>query len=348
MRPPLQPPPFRKQMTRDRIAKGDATNHRRDIMADTHLPPQQGPEPARTDANKIAGAVAETTARSLGGARWGDAVHETFVEAARKNLSHIAAGVAFYMLFSIFPAIAVAISVAGLVSDPAYLLELVDQLAGLLPPDAFDLIRGQVENTLKAGGLALGSTAVISALLAFWSAGGAVRALMSAMSLAFPETWAFGVVGHFLLSLVFTLLGILLIVGLMLLVVALPILFQAIQHVPEMLGLPQDLGVGIDLGWVALLEWPILFGVGVIVSTALYRAGAARGPRAWGGAFRGALIATISWIVASKLLIFYVTEYGDLAKTYGPLGTVAGLMLWFWISAFVLLLGAELARTLSR
>ncbi len=296
--------------------------------------------------------VAETTveaaAGAVGGPRWRRATTLMFREAARKNLALIAAGVAFYMLFSIFPAITVLISVAGLVADPADLVPLVDQLAALVPPDAFTLIRTQVERTLAQGGLALGSTAIVSALLAFWSAGAAVRAGMTAMSLAFPDTVALGVVRHTALSLLFTLVGIVVVLGLMVLVVSLPILFQAVRVLPSLLGLPEDLGVGVDLGLVALLEWPILFAVGVSIAMLLYRAGAARGPRAWGGALRGAFAASISWIVASKLLILYVTEYGDLAETYGALGAVAGLMLWFWLSAVILLLGAELARALSR
>lgn len=291
--------------------------------------------------------AAEAAAQAVGGRRWRRAVTLMFKEAARKNIAHIAAGVAFYTLLSIFPAITVVITLAGIVADPADLLTLVDQLKGLLPPDGFALIRRQVETTVSTGGLALGSTAAVSALIAFWSAGAAVRALMSAMSLAFPDTVSMGVVGHTLLSLLFTLAGICCVVGLMVLVVSLPIAFEAVQLLPEKFGLPEDLGIGVDLALVGLLQWPILFTVMMLIPAVLYRAGAARGPHAWGGAIRGALIASVAWVLASKALILYITEYGDMAQTYGALGTVAGLMLWFWISAFILLLGAELARALA-
>lgn len=260
-----------------------------------------------------------------------------------KNLSHIAAGVAFYMLFSIFPAIAVVISVAGLIADPTQVASLVSALETLLPPDVFALVDAQVQNTVSAGSLALGSTAAVSFGLSFWAAGAAVRGVMTAIHIAFPESASASVVLYYVWSMVYTVLVIAIATTVVLVLVAAPIAVQTLIVMAERLGGH----VTIDPAVVAVLGWPILFMIGVALLTAIYRAGAARGKRRWLAAFVSAVVATVLWIGASKLLTVYVTEFGDLAKTYGPLGAVAALMLWFWITALILLLGAELASMIS-
>lgn len=282
--------------------------------------------------------------------------------AGRKALGHLAAGVAFYMLFSVFPSIALAISVAGLLFETADVLTLLDALRPVVPPDAFTLIDAQVRNTIEAGGFSLTSTALISALLAFWSAGAAVRGLITALHISFPATHSFGVIGYYLLSFGLTLAAIGLVVAALGLLILLPAFFNTLrllvsetlpqilpEQLPNLAAIEEALGLSLRVRaeTLAAFELPALICLSAIALTLIYRLGAARGRRPWRAAFLAALGAAVLWTIGSQLLSVYIAEYGDLTKTYGPLGAIAGLMLWFWISAFTLLLGAEVAAALS-
>lgn len=260
--------------------------------------------------------------------------------ATTKNLSHVAAGVAFYMLLSLFPAIAVALSLIGLFEDPAAIQSYLEALQPLLPPDAYALIALQVQNTMAAGGLTLGGAAAVSFLISFWSASAAVRALMTAMHMSFEAARGVSVVVYYGLSFLFTLLGVLL-VGLAIgFLVVLPLGFEALRALTES-------RIVIDAAVLKTLELPIMILLSSFALTVIYRLGSARGRHATRSAFLGAATATLIWIAASRLLAYYFATVGDIATTYGPLGAVAGLMLWFWISAFILLLGAEFSNIAS-
>ena len=257
-----------------------------------------------------------------------------------KNLSHVAAGVAFYMLLSLFPAIAVALLLIGLFGDPTQIAAYVEALSGVMPHDAFTLIKSQVDNTMARGGLELGGAAAISFGIAFWSAGAVVRALMTAMHMSFEASRGLNLFLYYFLSFLFTLIGVGM-VGLAIgLLVALPIVFETLRQMSE-----NRIALGSEV--LNALELPIMVLLLTLALTAIYRMGAARGKHASRAAFLGAATATLIWIGASRLLFYYFATVGDLATTYGPLSTVAGLMLWFWLSAFILLLGAEFANIAS-
>lgn len=276
-------------------------------------------------------------------------IREIFRAVGDKALSHIAAGVAFYMLFSIFPAFVVAITLASLWFEPSAVLELVALLEPVLPEDVYGLIASQAQNTVATSGAALSLTAAISLLLAFWSASAAVRALVTAMSLAHPATARFGVLAYYLISFVGTLFGFLAVLATLALLLLAPLVLDtirwAISALPDEAAQAVSDAVGADA--LSYVELPLLIGVSVAILTLLYRLGAARGRDATPAAFRGAAAATALWLIGSKLLAVYLAEIGDFSRTYGPLGAVAGLMLWFWISAFALLVGAEVAAALS-
>lgn len=260
--------------------------------------------------------------------------------ATTKNLSHVAAGVAFYMLLSLFPAIAVVLSLLSLFSDATQVDGYLEALKTLLPVGAYQLIEIQVRNTVAAGGLKLGSTAAISFAIAFWSSSAAVRALMTAMHMSFEAARGLNVFGYYVLSLLFTLLGMAMVGAAVGLLVALPLVFETLRALTEN-------EITLDASVIDTMELPIMILLSSLALTAIYRLGSARGPHAMRAAFLGAATATLIWIAASRLLAYYFATVGDLATTYGPIGAVAGLMLWFWISAFILLLGAEFANIAS-
>ncbi len=260
-----------------------------------------------------------------------------------KNLSHIAAGVAFYMLLSIFPAIVVGLSLAGFFADVDQNggSSILEALEPILPDAAYELIAAQITRTVETGGLQLGGAAIVSFLIALWSASAAMRALMTAMHIAFPHAAATSTLWYYVLSLAFTLAAMAFVGVVALVLTALPFVVDAIRSIAE------ATGVDVNLGVLEYLETPIVMAIMCAVLATVYRLGAARGALAWRAAFKAGLIATVFWILCSSALSYYFTTVGDIGTTYGPLAAFVGLMLWFWLSALILLIGAELASFYS-
>ena len=275
-------------------------------------------------------------------AGWGRAVVEAFREANRKGLSLVAAGVAFYMLLSMFPGVAVFVSVYGLIADPATIQTLFDDLTPYAPPEALAFLRDLVDKTLASGGAQLGATAVISFLIAVWSAGSAVRALMTALQLAFPSSHQYGAILFYALSFLFTLMGVILIALVIAILVFVPIGFEAVRSI--------DAADQFETVWELLrrLEPLILPSLAAGILCLIYWLGAVRQSGRLKNALLAAIATTALWLGVSRILAIYVAQFADLDAVYGPFAAVAGLMLWFWISVFLLLLGAELAAALSR
>lgn len=273
--------------------------------------------------------------------RWIGAVWDALRAADRKKLSLVAAGVAFYMLLSLFPGAAVVVSVYGLVADPTWIGALLDDLAPYAPAEGLQFLREVVDRTLADDEM-LGQTALISLLIAFWSAGSAVRALMTALQLAFPKTHAYGALVYIGLSLVFTLVGVALVALAISVLVLVPIAFEALRAI--------DADDRFHVGWDLLrsLEPAILLGLAFASLTLIYWVGSGRPRAPLSSAASAALVTTVVWLAVSRLLALYLAVFGDFDAVYGPFGAVAGLMLWFWISAFLLLVGVELTSAFAR
>ncbi|MCI4664491.1 MAG: YihY/virulence factor BrkB family protein [Neomegalonema sp.] len=270
-------------------------------------------------------------------------VADVAIASTHKNLSHIAAGVAFYMLLSIFPAIAVALSIAGLLGGVGQeaTSPFLDAIRPILPEGAYEMMDAQVRTTLATGGYKLGGAAVVSFVIAFWSASAAMRALMTAMYIAFPAARGISTFSYYVLSFLFTLVVMALIAGVALLLTALPLIFEALRNIAI------ERGVDVNRDLSSTLQTLFMVLITCASLTMVYRLGAARGKYAWRAAFRGGALATLFWIGASWLLTFYFGTVGGLTTTYGQFAAVAGMMLWFWLSALILLIGAELASLAS-
>jgi membrane protein len=261
---------------------------------------------------------------------WRDILWRVWAQIGHDNVSIVAAGVAFYAILAVFPAITAFVSLFGLFADPAAVQEQFASLQGVIPAEAWTLLDDQLSTVLSAEAQSLGIGALVSLLIALYSGGAGVRALMTALNIAYNEDEKRGFVKFYLIAFVFTIgiamLG-LLSIGI---IVAVPIVINLAQLGPLA-------GVAIKLApWLALAV------VVTIALGALYRHGASRaGPQtrwvSW-----GALAATVLWIGASLLFSVYVANFGSYNRTYGALGAVVVLLMWFWISAYIVLLGAEL------
>ena len=260
---------------------------------------------------------------------WRDILLRTWKEISDDHVSLIAAAVAFYGLLALFPAIAALISIWALAFDPLQIEQQIEGLTALLPPDAAAIVKEQAHNVAaNAGGLSVG--AAVGILIALYSAGKGMTALIEGLNIIYDEQEERGFIRLNLIAL-----------GLMLMViVAMIVAIGAIIIVPILLNI---IGLGpIAETLLRLLRWPILFGFALFVLAIIYRYGPSRARARWRWVSWGAAVATAIWTLGSIAFSIYVQNLGSYNETYGSLGAVVILLMWFWLSAFIVLLGAEL------
>ncbi len=252
------------------------------------------------------------------------------------RVSLSAAGCAFYATLALFPAISMLVFIYGLVFDPHTVEPQLRNLRTLVPPPAYALIEERVHALVTRTGASLRLGLVISAAVTYWSASTGTKSLLSALNLAYGEVEQRGFLAFQFAGLGMTLAAIV----------------AAVLELGVLLGLPTAIGfLGLSAYQGGLVRAGGLGGVSLFVLAALtllYRFGPSRAPGARHVVVPGALAATVSWLIASVLFSIYVTRVGRLDVTYGPLAAVVGVMLWFYVSAYVVLLGAELNAALER
>jgi len=251
------------------------------------------------------------------------------------RMSLAAAGCAFYATLALFPAISMLISVYGLAFNPRAVAAQLQVLQGLVPAPAFALITDRVLQLGNQPPGTLSTGLVVSFVLTFWSASTGTKSVLSALNVAHDLTERRGYLRFQLIGLAMTLAAVLLVALAIALLVFIP---AAIAFI----GLSRYSG-GL-LHTAAMLLLLGLFGVSLAV---LYRLGPARIPPPHQPILPGIVLATLLWLAASVLLSWYVSHIGSFGVTYGPLGAVVGIMLWFYVSAYAVLLGAELNARLE-
>lgn len=260
---------------------------------------------------------------------WRDIALRVKDEIKRDHVPVVAAGVAFFGLLAIFPAITALISLAGLIYDPQQIREQLQAAASALPENAAQIIQSQAE-TVAGGGTGIGFAALGGLLLTFYSASKGMRTLIEGMNIAYDEEEKRGFIAKNLAALGLT---VLLIVGVLIALAATVIAPAVVAS----LGLTGPLGLLITYGRWILLALLALMGLAVI-----YRFGPSRESPRWRWVSPRAIAATVTWIIASIAFSIYVRNFGAYNETYGALGGVIILLIWLWVSAFIVLLGAEL------
>ena len=261
---------------------------------------------------------------------WRDILWRVWAQIGEDNVSTVAAGVAFYSMLALFPAITAFVSLFGLVADPNQVEEQFANLRGVIPDDAWSILNNQLTAVASAQSRSLGISALVALVIALWSAGAGVRALMTALNIAYDEQEKRGFFRFYATAFLFT-------IGIALLGI---VSLGAIVIVPVLLNLI-ELG-GIAQVLVGLLPWLVLACFVAIALGILYRYGASRTEPKTRWVSWGAILATVLWIGASLLFSIYVSNFGSYNETYGALAAVMILLLWLWISAFIVLIGAEL------
>jgi membrane protein len=261
---------------------------------------------------------------------WKDILWRTYEEFGKDRVTSIAAGVTYYALLAVFPAIAALVSIYGLFADPATIQDHINAMASLMPSGAIEVIGDQVKRIASQGGGKLGFGFIFGLAISLWSSNAGMKALFDALNIVNDEEEKRSFIRLNLMSLTFTLGAILFILIALGGIIVLPIIFKFI-------------GLGNGTEWfLAILRWPILL-VGVTFGLSLiYRFGPSRDKAEWRWVTPGGIIAAVLWIVMSMLFSWYVSNFGSYNKTYGSLGAVIGFMTWIWLSSIVVLLGAEI------
>lgn len=260
---------------------------------------------------------------------WRDVFWRVKDEIGTDTLSLVAAGVAFYAFLSIFPAITALISIYGLVADPTQIADQVGSLKGTVPPSALQMLQKQMSAVASPSGSALGIGLAVSVGLALYSASKGVGALITALNIAYDEDEERGFIKLKATTLLFT-LGAVLFVLLTLFIISMPAYLGQ-------LGLPTWLIVVIRIA-----RWAIMLGFMVVALAFIYAFAPSRERPKMRWTSAGAIIATILWIIASVAFSFYIGNFSSYNKTYGSAAAIVILMTWFWLSTFLVLIGAEI------
>jgi membrane protein len=262
---------------------------------------------------------------------WKDIAVRTWSEFNADQIPQVAGGVTFFAILSIFPAMAAFVSLYGLFADVGAADRQLTLLANILPREAIGFVGDEMTRIAGAKHAPLGLAFALSLLLSIWSSNGAVKALFSGLNVAYEEHERRGIVKLNLVSLAFTVGGLVFMMATLGALIAAPIALQIV-------------------GWrgslnpvlISLLRWPALLIVTAGAFALLYRFGPSRQQARWRWISWGSGAAALVWLLASMLFSWYVANFGHYERTYGSLGAVVGFMTWMWISTMVILFGAEL------
>ena len=263
-----------------------------------------------------------------------DAVVAAAGQIGRNNLGLISAGVAFFAMLSVFPGLAALIAILSLIANPAVVVAQLEEVRGLMPEDVYDILNAQIVGLVSTSSDTLGWAGLVSVAVALWSARAGVAALMQGLNAVYGtdarETWR-----HYARALLLTvsLVGVS-IVALLTLVVA-PVVLAFFP-----------LG-GVASAVAELLRWLIAIAVVFAGIGMLYRFGPNRRPMRTQFLTSGAVFAGFSWACVSIAFSFYVAHFGNYNEVYGSIGAVIAMLIWLWITSFLVLLGAALNAELE-
>jgi membrane protein len=271
-----------------------------------------------------------TSPRRIPWRGWKDILWRAYEKMNDNRLLAVAAGVVFYALLALFPAVTAFVSLYGLVADASTIDRHLSLASGILPSGAVDILHEQLTRLTSSRTSALSFGFVSGLLFALWSANSGTKAVIDGLNVAYGEAEKRSFIRLNLISLVFTLGAFL---SLMLAVGAVVVAPIVLMH----------LGLGdVTDTLVRILRWPALLAFVIIGLAILYRYGPSRREARWTWLSVGSAAAAVGWLVSSALFSWYIANFGAYDATYGSLGAAIGMMMWMWISMIVILLGAQL------
>lgn len=292
--------------------------------------PSPAGSPPRSDGpadGKPAKDVKEAVSKAGG---WTAILKQLMDRFVNDRVMSVAAGVTFYGLLALFPALGALVSLYALVADPTTIQQQLNSLGSILPGGATEIIGDQIKRIASKGGGTLGFGFIAGLAISLWSANSGVKAMFDALNIVYNEKEKRGFIRLNLVSLLFTLGMIVFMIVALSGIVVLPVVLNFV-------------GMASAGKWLtSLARWPILLGAVVLALAALYRWGPCRPDAHWRWLTPGSAIAAVLWVVASAGFSYYAANFGSYNETYGTLGAAIGMMTWMWISINVVLLGGEI------
>lgn len=267
---------------------------------------------------------------------WRDILTRVKTEIGSDHVTLVAAGLAMCGLLAVFPGLAAVIAIYGLFASPAHVVEHMQVFSSLLPPGTWDLFKTQLQTVAGEPQGSLTFAAIGGVLIALWSARAGMSALMTATNIAYAEAEKRGFFRQMLVSLAFTVGAIVAFLFVLTLGVALPVALKV-------------LGTSSWVQFVAgALRWLALWLGAVLGLTVLYRYAPSRVRAQWRWVTWGSAIAATLWILVSVLFAWYVSVFASYGKTYGALGGMIALLMWFYLTSLVVVIGAEINSEMER
>ncbi|WP_234905841.1 YihY/virulence factor BrkB family protein [Affinirhizobium pseudoryzae] len=264
-----------------------------------------------------------------------DVFWRVFAAVQEDRVLLVAGGVTFYLLLAIFPAMTALVSLYGFFADPATITERLSFLNQVMPSEGLNIFFGQLQTLANEKRSALSYGLIFGLAVALWSANNGVKALFEAMNIAYAEDEKRSFLRLNLVSFAFTIGGL---IGLIVLVIGLGVIPAVIAFV--------NLG-GVAETVLSVVRWPVLLVLIAFGITLLYRYGPSRERARLRWVTWGAAMAALLWVIGSLGVSYYLSNIADYNATYGTLGALIGFLFWTWISAVIVILGAEVNAELE-
>ena len=260
----------------------------------------------------------------------------SFAEISQDNVSIVSAGVAFFSMLAIFPMITAGLSIYGFFADPAVAQEQLYAISDILPEDVWVLINDQVQAVTGSANKAIGVKIALGIFAALWASGAGIRAMIGGLNIAYGEVNTRNFLKNSALGIVFTLGAI------MMMFISLAVI----------IGVPSVLMVlkldGIIASLTRALPWGLLIFAFGFSCAILYRYAPSRRPAKIRWVMPGVIFAVLSWLLISIGFSKFVAAFGTYNKTYGSLGAVIVLLVWLWLTNWVIIVGAEINGEMER
>lgn len=266
---------------------------------------------------------------------WRNVLLKVKDDISEKSLGLIAAGTAFYSFLAIPSAFTALIALYGLVFDPRQVEQQLTIFQGIMPTLALDIITEQLKILTSQPRQALGISFAISLSVALWSANSATTSMMTALNVVYEEHEKRNLLRYYATALAMTAGTVVFVIVSLALIAILPVI---IDWLP--------LGTFAKTS-TTVLRWPLLMALFAIGIGIAYRFAPSHSKPKWHWLSWGAFVAVLLWIVVSALFSFYVSHFAAYEKTYGSLAGVVLLLMWLYVSAYAVIIGAELNAELE-
>jgi membrane protein len=246
-----------------------------------------------------------------------------------------AAAVTFYVMLALFPAIASLISLYGLVADTGTIAGQMRTLYFIMPSGGADIIQAEVTALTATGSQALSLGVFVGMATSLWSANAGIKSVFDALNVVFHERETRSYLRLTSISLMFTLGMLAFVAAALTAVVVVPVVFSFV-------GLEDQTKI-----LIKVMRWPVLLVAATFCLSLLFRFGPDLHGVSWRWISPGSVAASLVWVATSLAFSYYVANFGSYNRTYGSLGAAVGFMTWIWISAMVVLMGAELNAVIA-